>query len=337
MTAVQARRVEVNLGHLCNNRCVFCMSGMQRDAKSPWARPEAVKAELERYYAQGCRHLGFLGGEPTVYPRLLDCMDYARRLGYTRIALCTNGTRLADARFCRALVDAGLTRVAVSVHSHRDDLEDALITRVPGNLAKKVAGIRNMVALRDAGRLADNVSLNPVLCRPTLPLMEEYLAFFSKLGIGDVRFNLIWPEGDVREDPAWIPTLREAVPAVVRLLLLNERRLRLRLTFGGVPRCALRFAAVSPALASYLADKYLDELAYDPANDVTLPGGGGAGGEQRFVWQDQKRDALKTRAPACADCGFSRGCDGVWKTYAALHGLGELRALPASPPAGGRA
>ena len=43
MSRDQGRRVEIHLGTLCNNRCVFCMSGMERDHKEPWAELSRVK------------------------------------------------------------------------------------------------------------------------------------------------------------------------------------------------------------------------------------------------------------------------------------------------------
>jgi MoaA/NifB/PqqE/SkfB family radical SAM enzyme len=214
--------------------------------------------------------------------------------------------------------------VAVSVHSHRPEIEDERMTRVPGNLARKVAGLRNMLSLRAEGYLQDNVSLNPVVSRLNLGELDGYVEFFSGLGLRDIRFNLIWPEGDVREDPAWIPRLSEAVPVMARLALLNEKKPRARLTFGGIPPCTLRFAGLSPRLRGYVAAKYFDEPAYDPANDVALAAGGG---KPRFVWQQQKRDVLKTQAPGCASCSVRGRCEGVWRSYAELYGFSELEPL----------
>ncbi len=320
------RRVEIHLGTLCNNRCVFCMSSMNRDQKEPWASAERVQEELRHFHKAGCRAAGFLGGEPTAYPRIIESIAYAKSLGYERIALCTNGTRLSDPAFCRALVEAGLTRVTVSVHSHRAEIEDGLITLVPGNLARKVAGLKNLAALRAQGYFPDSVSLNPVLCRPTLKDMEAYLAFFGELGYCDVRFNYIWPQGKVQHDRSWTPSLREAMPEIVRIMLVNERRLGKRLSFGGLPRCALSHAGLSGRLLDHLADKYLDEALLDPANDVSMATKKGPM-EERFVWQQVKRDVLKTQGPQCAGCRQQPRCEGVWASYAELYGLAELRPL----------
>lgn len=326
MSGGEGRRVEIHLGTLCNNRCVFCMSGVERDHKEPWAELSRVREELRHFRKAGCRAVGFLGGEPTAYPRLLEAVADARGLGYDRIAICTNGTRLSDRAYCEALVEAGLTRVTVSVHSHRAEVEDGVVTLVPGNLARKVAGLGHLAALRDAGRLPGGVALNPVLCRPNLREMEEYRDFFGARGVDDVRFNFIWPQGGARTDPAWVPTFREAMPWIARTMLRDEKRPRGHLTFGGVPRCALRLAGIGGRLEERLAARYLDEAGFDPDNDVSLATKSGPLLD-RFVWQEVKRDALKTKAASCAPCAHRARCEGVWATYADLHGFDGLEPL----------
>jgi MoaA/NifB/PqqE/SkfB family radical SAM enzyme len=316
----------VHLGTRCNSRCIFCMSSVNRDAKEPWASLGRVKEELRHFYAKGCRAAGFLGGEPTAYPHIVDCVAYAKSLGYVKIVICTNGMRLADAAFCRDLVGAGLTRVTVSVHSHKPEVEDRLITRVPDALERKARAVRNLVRLRDQGLLPGNISLNPVLCRPNLCDMEAYIRFFGGLGVDDIRFNYIWPHGEVKADPAWTPAYREAMPEVVRILLANEKRLRKHLSFGGIPKCALLLGGVSGRLMEYLASKYLDEAGFDPANDVSMATKQGPM-RDRFVWQQVKKDVLKTMGPDCGRCRHQSRCEGVWASYAELYGFGELRPL----------
>ena len=321
------RRIDISLGTRCNSRCVFCMSSIPRDQKEPWAGLSRVKEELRHFYARGCRAAGFLGGEPTAYPHIVACIAYAKRLGYSMISICTNGMRLCDSDFCRDLVEAGLTRATISVHSHRAEVEDRLITRVPGSLARKVAAIRNLIALRGEGCLRDNISLNPVLCRPTLFGMADYVGFFGGLGVKDIRFNYIWPHGEVANDRAWIPSFREAMPEIVRLIAAHEKRPRNKhLSFGGIPQCALQLVGVSGKLLEYLAAKYLDEAGFDPANDVSVASRDGQS-RDRFVWQEVKRNVLKTMSPQCGRCRCQARCEGVWSTYAQLYGLEELQPL----------
>lgn len=324
----EMRRVEIKLGDLCNNRCPFCVSARLRDSKAPWTPLARVREELAAFRAKGCDAVGLLGGEPTVYPWIVEAVATAQELGYARIALCTNGTRLSDPDFCERLVSAGLTRVTVSLHSQRPEIEDGVMTRVPGNHARKLAGIRNMLAFCSRGLMRDGVSLNPVLNRHNLRGMREYLVFAKKLGVADVRFNYICPDDLLRGWREWVPSFREAAPEIVKAIVFNERRIGLRLTFGGMPRCALFWAGVTPRLAMTLADRYLDEATYDPDNDVSIPSASGGRGD-RFVWQQRKKDVLKMRGPRCGECRHAAGCEGVWATYAEIYGLEELSPVEA--------
>lgn len=328
----EPRRVEIHLGTLCNNLCAFCMSSMNRDGHEPWADLERVKEELRHFRAEGCRSAGFLGGEPTVYPHIVEAIAYAKSLGYDRVALCTNGTRLSDPAFCEALAAAGLTRATLSVHSHRAELEDGPITGVPGNLARKLAGIKNLLALRAAGRLPGNIALNPVLCRPNLDEMREYIDFFGALGLDDIRFNYIWPQGEARGDRRWIPSFKEAMPKILRVMLRAEKSPRGHLTFGGIPKCALLLAGVKGPLLEHLAAKYLDEAGFDPDNDVSMATRRGPMPD-RFVWQEKKKDTLKAKGPQCVRCAHHARCEGVWGSYGELYGFEELTPLAAPIPA----
>lgn len=313
------RNLELNVGTLCNNRCRFCSSGEVPGARR-WLPLERAREEIRRHYEQGCRALGFLGGEPTVYPHLLDCIRFARSLGYQRVTLCSNGTRLSDAAFVESLLAAGVTRLTLSLHSQQAPVEDRL-TGVPGNWERKLRGLRLLLEHRAQGRIPHGVSLNPVLSRRTLDGMEGYIEFFRGLGVADIRFNYIWPISRAEHDRGMVPAYREAMPEILRILMLNEKRFQIHLSLGGVPRCMLRWGGVrlSGRLAAAIARKYLCE-AEDLPTEVFA-------NEERFNWQARKHDHYKTRAPACARCLYAPTCDGVWRTYAALYGLEELAAV----------
>ena len=87
------RNVEINVGKICNNKCVFCLDGLPATEMRRYMPWEEMKAEIRRWYERGTRSLGFLGGEPTTYPWILDAIRFGRDLGYTRITLATNGTK----------------------------------------------------------------------------------------------------------------------------------------------------------------------------------------------------------------------------------------------------
>ncbi len=173
------RNVEINIGKACNNRCVFCIDGLpKREDRSymPW---EEMQRELSFWHASGSRSVGFLGGEPTTYPHIVEAVGFARDLGYTRIALATNATKLRLQHFTDKLLEAGLTRTTISMHGHTPELEDR-ITRVPGVFEKKVQAITYLSQKR---RLDEKVG--------SFQMLE--LAVEQDFGMGRVRAGMAVP------------------------------------------------------------------------------------------------------------------------------------------------
>ncbi len=74
-----------------------------------------AEAELRSARA-GTDEVTFVGGEPTLSGSLVDAIAKARSLGFRKIGLQTNGSRLADAAFTASLAQAGLTDVHLSLH-----------------------------------------------------------------------------------------------------------------------------------------------------------------------------------------------------------------------------
>ena len=194
------KNVEINIGKACNNRCVFCIDGLPKREDRSYMPFDQMKSELKRWHDEGHRSVGFLGGEPTTYPKIVDSVAYAKELGFTRIAIATNATKLRLHHFTDRILDAGLTRITISMHGHTAELEDKL-TRVPGNFEKKVAAIEYLQEKRREGYLPDGLSVNIVLNgwnAPHLPKMMQF--FYRSMGLDDLRVNFIRPEGYAEGD-----------------------------------------------------------------------------------------------------------------------------------------
>ena len=321
--------VEINVGKACNNRCVFCLDGLPKAEDRSYMAFEDMKRELEYWYEKGARSVGFLGGEPTTYPKLPHSIAHARELGYSRIAIATNGTRLRLEHYMERLLQAGLTRVTVSTHGHTAELEDRL-TRVPGNFLKKQAALKLLVQARDAGRLRDNVSINIVINGWNYAVLPKMLRYFFGLGIDDVRANFIRTEGYAEEDLSLTPTYRQVVPVLVKTLLLNEFHWKKNFTFGGFPPCVLPTELLANAsLLQRTLGEYRD---LDTNCSIRAEGAEGVakleGGRARFNWQERKRHDLKQHLTSCEGCRYSEVCEGIWGYYLGVHGPKEFVPIP---------
>ncbi|HEY3353223.1 MAG TPA: radical SAM protein [Polyangia bacterium] len=316
--------LDLNIGRRCNLRCVFCVDGDATPEQRRWVPLDKAQRELTLGYEQGCRSLALLGGEATIYPHVLPVLELATRLGYRQISIVTNGTRLADPALVDRLIAGGVTRCAISIHSHRADLED-WITGVPGSLERKLAGIRHLIVRLADRRMPGNVSLNPVLCTANIPHMVEMMWAFAALGVDDLRFNFIHPTGRALGSRLLSPPVRVAGHHALRAIEENERRLRLRLTFSDLPLCAWPRDFLTDA---DLVRRYLGE----PHDRRTRAAVWSAPLEQdekleRFSWVEHRQNHLKAKVAACRDCRLEDRCEGVWRQHLAIHGDGDL-----SPP-----
>jgi cyclic pyranopterin phosphate synthase len=165
------RRIDylrISVTDRCNLRCVYCMP----PEGVPWRDPADVLTfeEIERFaeaaVEEGISKIRLTGGEPLVRRGIVDHVARLRALtGIEAIAITTNGILLP--RYAKALVDAGLNRVNISL----DTLDPEVYRRITrgGRLEDALEGIE---AAFDAGM--HPVKLNGVVVRS---LDQDLLAF----------------------------------------------------------------------------------------------------------------------------------------------------------------
>lgn len=130
----------------CNLACVFCL---EDDAARPeLANPTApaVTAQLADLRQRGAQHITFMGGETFFRKDLGAIIGDARRLGFTRIGVTTNGTILAKADYLRRQVEAGLDFIEFSLHGHTAEVANA-IARRPYAFARQATALAHIDAL----------------------------------------------------------------------------------------------------------------------------------------------------------------------------------------------
>ncbi len=317
------RNLEISLGKVCNNRCVFCATGEQSRNIRGWMDPEEVRRSLRKGREEGAESVGFVGGEPTLLGALPELVRLARELGYVRVALCTNGRRLSSRPLLQSLLEAGLTRVALSVHSHRADLEDH-ITGVPGAFRQKLSALELLTAARRAGQLPHGLSLNTVLHARNVASLPRLVSFFHRRGCGDMRLNFIRPEVAPDQARRWVPSFGRTTGRIRELLLFNETRLGARITLADFPLCRLPWELLANPR---LRRRYLGE-PLDLDTRVAMHRPSAKGGTKEFQWREQRVEYLKRHPAVCGRCPLRSVCEGVWRGYLDLFGEGEFEDGP---------
>ena len=107
-------RVYVEITNLCNRNCSFC-PGTTRAPKM--MTPEEFRTALHRLTGVTGYLYYHLMGEPLTHPKLPELIAIATGLGF-KSQITTNGTLLKTRG--QALIDAGVHKVNVSVHSFEE-------------------------------------------------------------------------------------------------------------------------------------------------------------------------------------------------------------------------
>ncbi len=150
------KKVIMNVTYRCNNRCTFCAVGTRTQLDGNYDRQRTL---LARYRQMGVEAVDFDGGEPTLYPKLLPLVRFARALGYRRVNVTTNGRMAVYPEYARRLVRSGLTTLLFSVHG-ADAKTHAQNVGVAEAFDQTCEGIRNCVAAAPRGvELGMNITL----------------------------------------------------------------------------------------------------------------------------------------------------------------------------------
>jgi cyclic pyranopterin phosphate synthase len=138
------RDLRISVTDRCNFRCVYCMPKevFGRDYRFLPRRELLTFEEIERvsrvFVELGVRKLRITGGEPLLRRDLEQLVARLAALAELDVTLTTNGAVLAQK--ARALADAGLTRVTVSLDSLDDEVFRAM-NDVDFPVARVLAGI----------------------------------------------------------------------------------------------------------------------------------------------------------------------------------------------------
>lgn len=192
------RRIDylrVSVTDRCDLRCVYCMPADQAFLpKKDLLTLEQLDLLCSAFVGLGVRKLRLSGGEPLLRR---GCMDLVRGLSrhlesgaLDELTLTTNGTRLAE--HARALADAGVRRVNVSIDSLNPDRFRRL-TR-GGDLGRVLGGIE---AALGAGL---RVKLNIVaLAHANAGELPELIAWAHRHGM-DASLIETMPMGEIEQD-----------------------------------------------------------------------------------------------------------------------------------------
>jgi radical SAM protein with 4Fe4S-binding SPASM domain len=166
-------RMDLALTYRCQNDCPHCYVGRPKDF--PEMSTEAWKRVIDRCWELGIPHLTFTGGEATLWPDLVELVQYAEDVGLVT-GLQTNGRKLRDRAYVDRLLLAGLDHVQITLESHDAAIHDRMVGAL-GAWQETVDAIRTVV---DADIY---MMTNTTITTENVDGIEDTIAFAASLGV----------------------------------------------------------------------------------------------------------------------------------------------------------
>jgi len=134
------RYKEIFLGKQCNNKCLYCRYRLS-DSEQPDFN--AVATALEQSEEDS---VALYGGEPTLRSDLIRIIDTARRNGFRRVKLVSNGRALSDNQVLLQIIKAGCYLFEMKLWGSNPDIHDYL-TQTPNSFSQTIQGLENLQRL----------------------------------------------------------------------------------------------------------------------------------------------------------------------------------------------
>lgn len=303
------RQLEIQLGHMCNNRCVFCVSGQRTEMRE--AFPIAGDPIVERLQVareSGIRKLTLLGGEPTIQPDFMRIVRSAVQLAFEEIVVFTNGVKTARASFVDEVLATG------GNFTFRLSFQGAT-ARAHDRTTKKLGSFQRLVeTMKNLRARGQRITVNMCVVESNYESVSAFPALLVPYQVEQLHLDMVRPlDAGVRTEDemrAMLPRYTDLVPHLEAMARGFPESFDLNI--GNVPYC------IAPGLAPVIHHDGETTLtvSVDDRDELSEPWD---------KYQVKRRDKVKT--PECGDCVFDDQCSGVFDTYRRFYGTSELRPI----------
>ncbi len=305
------RQVEIQLGHMCNNRCVFCVSGQQTALGRAKPSPvEPILARVSEAHASGHRKITLLGGEPTLQPGFLEVVRHAVALGFEEIVVFTNGAKTARAKVIdEILATGGNFTWRISIQGATRESHD-FTTKKPGAFDRI---LRTLDTLHARGQ---RITVNMCVVQSNMASVIHFPELLAPYGVTQLHLDMVRPadagERTEEEFRAMIPRYSDLAHPLARMI--EGFAPEFDVNVGNLPYC------IAPGLARWIHHdgEHTETIAIDGDGDLSRPW------NKYFV---KRQD--KGKPETCRQCVFDERCNGIFDKYRTLFGTAEL--VPVTP------
>jgi len=141
-----------------------------------------VMKEMKNNKANKCT---LIGGEPTLHPGIVDLIKYGKQIGLS-MKIVTNGRMLSNENFLRRIKEAGISIIAISIHSYKPTTHNKITKNK--SFGETVQGIKN--CLKEDINLFTLTTINKLNKNDVFGTAN----FLNELGVKNIVFNIAAPD-----------------------------------------------------------------------------------------------------------------------------------------------
>ncbi len=293
------KRVDVKVWFACNNHCSFCVQWDKREKFRPRTYEEICQI-LEDEFSNGCRWLVFTGGEPTVHPKLVECVAYAKKLGYETIQIQSNGRNFADITYLQKLIEAWVTEFSPAIHGFKKETHDALVG-ADGAWEQVIRGLINIK------KLGFPIIINSVITEQNYKEIPELASLLVKLWVSSFQFAFVHILGSAAKNKKTVvPKKSNVIPYIKKALDIGKSAGITCMT-EAIPFCLMQWYEWAIAEYNFMPETTVVDAEYRTES-----------------YADYRWELWKAKREECKKCTKNPICEWPWKEYPEIYGWNEF-------------
>jgi len=289
----------LRLGLSCNQNCLYCTVKYDDDVEMT---TKDVFVELKKL-SEKANMIDLTGGEPTLRKDLHLIINYAKKCGFNKIRIQTNGVLLSNLNLLKKLNLNGLDSVMIGLSTHERDTYLKITQTDYFN--KVISAINNCL------KLNVSITLYFVICKINYKKILDFVKYFRIISKKiKFAFAFVRPNGNVINNNWIVPKLTEIDTYVYDLMNYLSNK-KINFLIEGIPLCYMC------GYENNCAEVYRQKINKTIYSNKY----------QEYNLHNNIHKNLKVKSSICKNCIKNNVCVGVWKEYASLYGLDELKII----------
>jgi len=301
--------IYINLGHACNQDCVFCII-KGNEHNFPVMTTVEAKRIITSFLSSGGEMIMFTGGEPLMRGDMAELIAFAETFpSAQQISILTNATFLSEDKLKSIIVAdvRDIVSFSISVHSHDPEISFKLTGGTREDYYKTIE------AIKLTSRLGKKVSIYHVITKDNYRQLPDFARYVRKEfpQVQSVVLAYPFPQGSAEVNDWIYERLSETKKYVLEALdFFKAHNYHIAIaTCGQIPLCVIPGHEISVLSAM---DFFTDNVMGTIGKKVF----------HEFEWSAEEWiSKYKNKSPLCAKCVLSEICQGFWKKYVDLFGF----------------